>query len=662
MLRGVVSATVAVAVASLALGLVDARPAPRAAGSASSDLGATTAVEMHSPPSSSSRMTRGLATGAGKQKMLLGYFTNWAQWRAGLAMQDASSLDVTLYTHIMYAFGYVAQHTFELVPYEHNDLGANGQVAQIRAKIAAQNPSAKLMYSVGGWSFNSQTFWNGAGCPQACPEVFSNLVSTSANRARFIEQAIAFCRTHGFDGLDLDWEYPGVASRGGKPEDKANFALLLAEFRQSIEAESVVAGQEKLLLSAAVGVGPSTVAAGYDIPALGENLDWVGLMTYDLHGSWEATTGHQTEMENPTVGVYDGTDTMSWNIVDLTAAFIAAVPAEKLVMGLASYGRTFTLTDAAQHGLGAPVQGPGNIGAADTGEGLSAYYEVTEFIRSGATVVRDPVDQTVYAYKGNQWVGYDDPTSLAYKVNWLLSHGMAGAMVWDTSLDAFRDGSPLINAIRSALDLEEPPQPPAPVTAPTAAPTELDNSGCCSFYLPSGCGTSTWCSASTHNCNTCGGTWLSNDLDGAPTPAPTPAPTDTVVPPPPPTPVAMPTPLPTAPPPAPAPATADDDDTDADCVDVHADPMHPCQPHWCTSDHWTSQCRATCGACGSNTASPPLPPPAPVTPTLAPTLALAPTPSSDCVDRHTDTVHPCQPHWCTSDHWVSQCQATCGAC
>ena len=115
------------------------------------------------------------------------------------------------------------------------------------------------------------------------------------SRAEFISNSISFLRSHGFDGLDLDWEYP--AKRGSPPVDKERFAALCEELAAAFTAEAAQSGNEKLLLTAAVAAGKGTIDTSYmpHVPRISDALDFVHLMSYDLHGSWESTIGHHSQ-------------------------------------------------------------------------------------------------------------------------------------------------------------------------------------------------------------------------------------------------------------------------------------------------------------------------------------------------------------------------------
>ena len=75
------------------------------------------------------------------------------------------------------------------------------------------------------------------------------MVADANNRATFITSAVAWLRQHGFDGLDLDWEFPGQVTQGGRVSDKQNLVKLVRELRQAFRDEAAASGRKELLLS-----------------------------------------------------------------------------------------------------------------------------------------------------------------------------------------------------------------------------------------------------------------------------------------------------------------------------------------------------------------------------------------------------------------------------
>ena len=268
------------------------------------------------------------------------------------------NIDATLLTHVCYAFA-MPDANYDIIPFEWNDVVAwnpsQGMYARFHAHVRAQNPAIRTLISLGGWTFNENAETRSR---------FTNMVETQANRARFIASCIAFARLHTFDGVDIDWEYPGHAGQGGRPQDKANFVLLLAEFRAAIVVDATNRGLEPLLLAIAVGAGASTVQNAYDVAAIHPHLDWIGVMSYDFHGSWESTTGMHTSM--------DPTDPMS--VPAGMARFRdGGCPDDKLIMGFGTYGRGFALTTG-DTGVGAACSG-GSAAGPTTGAAANGAHD-----------------------------------------------------------------------------------------------------------------------------------------------------------------------------------------------------------------------------------------------------------------------------------------------
>ncbi|XP_050003834.1 chitinase-3-like protein 1 isoform X2 [Alexandromys fortis] len=357
---------------------------------------------------------------------LVCYYTSWSQYREGDGSCFPDAIDHLLCTHIIYSFANISNN--EIDTWEWNDVTLYGTLNALKTR----NPNLKTLLSVGGWNFGSQRF--------------SRIASNSQRRRTFVKSVAPFLRAHGFDGLDLAWLYPGS-------KDKRHLTTLIKELKAEF-TKAVQPGTEKLLLSAAMSAGKVALDSGYDIAQISQHLDFMSLMTYDFHGAWRQTTGHHS----PLFRGQKDTSSDRFSNVDYAVGYMLRLgaPASKLVMGIPTFGRSFTLASS-EMGVGAPISGPGLPGRFTKEKGVLAYYEICDFLK-GADVHRILGQQVPYATKGNQWVGYDDQESVRNKVQYLKSKQLAGAMVWALDLDDFRGSFcgqnlrfPLTNAIKEAL-------------------------------------------------------------------------------------------------------------------------------------------------------------------------------------------------------------------
>ncbi|XP_067387544.1 acidic mammalian chitinase-like, partial [Emydura macquarii macquarii] len=200
--------------------------------------------------------------------------------------------------------------------------------------------------------------------------------------------------------------------------------------------------------------------------------------TYDFHGGWDPVTGHNSPL-------YEGSaDYGDYKYLNCKYAMEYwndnGVPAEKLLMGFPTYGRSFTLTSS-NTGVGAPASGAGSAGPYTREAGFWAYYEICTFLNTAE--VRWIDDQKVpYAVKGNEWVGYDDKCSYKHKVKYLKEKNFGGAMVWAIDLGDFlgsfcNEGKyPLISELKRLLETNDPIVPDCPPTDPPVpdCPTTTD--------------------------------------------------------------------------------------------------------------------------------------------------------------------------------------------
>ena len=414
-------------------------------------------------------------TGSSKNynKMVLGYYSNWAQYRSGKAKFTPKEIDYSLFTHVIYAFADVLYdspsppYNFKITPFEWNDVKewtvgqdwTEPQGNMLDVINDAHAAGVKAIACVGGWNFNDpnhnkyvshgnhQTAW-----------IFTTMVSTKEYRAQFIQSMLDYARTYKFDGIDIDWEYPNLPEHNvdysGSPspyDDKANLVLLMKEMREAFDASGVTAFDgSPLSISVAVAANPNKSSAGrdigYDWPQLIKYLDWVGIMSYDYHGSWDT----KTDAHVPMSADHHNSFSTQQTVEQYNAK---GVPFNKLVLGIGTYGRGWSNVSEAR--LGASASGASPAGKYTKAAGFLAYYEIEELLASGGyTKHWDDLTKTPFIYNATEkvLVGYEDVSSVDYKLDYLINQGLGGAMIWAIDLDEFTGNQyPIIKRIKARI-------------------------------------------------------------------------------------------------------------------------------------------------------------------------------------------------------------------
>jgi len=378
---------------------------------------------------------------------LVGYFTSWAVYSAknytAKSVKDSGA--ASRLTHIQYAFAnitpdlkcgvsdpwadyqrpYPAADDVDGVDETWSETEVRGHFNQLR-KLKKLYPKLKVLISVGGWTFSNR-FSDAALTPASRQAFVSSCVDM------FIKGNVGEGRTSGdlFDGIDVDWEFPGACGNtcDFRPEDTQNFTLLMAEFRKQLDAAGRTARKKYELAIAAPVV--ESLYSKMELKRVARSLDFISIMGYDMHGSWEL----QTNFHAPLLPSSADPAGKKLNVHTTVDAFLrAGVPRDKVVVGVPFYGRGWQGVPNVNHGLyqsaTGPAPGPVEVGSMD--------YRDLAPIAAVQGSFRDLRTQGHWIYNpatGMFW-GYDDAFAMKVKGTYVKVRGLGGNMFWELSQDS----------------------------------------------------------------------------------------------------------------------------------------------------------------------------------------------------------------------------------
>jgi chitinase len=349
-----------------------------------------------------------------KDLKTVGYYAAWSRY-SGFT---PDKIDAKKLTHINYAFANIGSDLRITLGYPDIDEANIKQLNQLKTI----NPSLRTIISIGGWSWSSR---------------FSDVALTEESRRIFAESCIEFMLKYGFDGIDIDWEYPvsgGLPTNIRRTEDKQNFTLLLKTLREVLDKQKAIDGKNYILTFA--GAAGNWYVKNVELSKINQYVDFAYIMTYDIHGSWEPLTNFNAPL-------YSNDPLQPYKIsVDsaINDWLNAGFPKEKLIMGVPFYGFIYKSVTNINRGLYQTYSGSSSISYANI---AANYFHLTDYIRYYHEDSKVP-----YLFNGSTFITYEDEQSMTEKANYVRGKGLSGIMIWELSHDP---NKVLLNQLYQAL-------------------------------------------------------------------------------------------------------------------------------------------------------------------------------------------------------------------
>ena len=321
----------------------------------------------------------------------------------GLIATD--SIDVWRLSHINYAFIDIKDNRAWL----HNEATDTVNLRSL-SELKKINPDLKILISIGGWTWSKN---------------FSDATLSDTSTRNFALSAVDIVSKYNLDGIDIDWEYPGMIGDSNvyRPEDKQHYTALFKELRVGLDSLSGATNM-KYYVTTAVG-GSQAFIDHTEMDKVQQYTDYINIMSYDYTGGWSTVTGHHTNLYSSS-----GDSNQSSAHRSIQAFIAAGVPASKIVIGMAFYGKGWEMESTDNNGLYRKAL------KAARGGGFT-YLKDSLVNKNGYKEYWDGAAKAPYLFNAEKkiFISYDNERSVKEKCKYVKRHQLAGAMFWEYNSD-----------------------------------------------------------------------------------------------------------------------------------------------------------------------------------------------------------------------------------
>ncbi|GES59975.1 class V chitinase [Aspergillus terreus] len=231
--------------------------------------------------------------------------------------------------------------------------------------------------------------------------------------------------TYGFDGVDIDWEYPVADDRNGRPEDFDNFPKFMANLKNVLMSTG---GRDELSLTLPKSY---QYLQHYDTKALAKSVDYFNYLSYDVHGKWDRE-------KQLTRAFLDSHSNLTEIREAMDLLWRNKISEDKVLLGLPFYGRVYTMADANCKNPGCMIASAGNPGRCSRQAGILLNSELDDIRKEKNIQPTLDTDAAVQILTWDkQWATYDDAKSLQLKLDFARTTCLGGVVVW-----ALKDDDP----------------------------------------------------------------------------------------------------------------------------------------------------------------------------------------------------------------------------